>query len=368
MAKKTGEGDGEKTPEELAEERAADLRRANANHNQSMIDRRNAIADGADGRREGEFDDISDDGRIVKRSPEEDAEARAAAEEAAAEAERARLLQTEGGDPDDGRPAGGEGDGDGQGDRQTPAGEGEDPDSKLVDGKRVYRLKVNGKEIWLTLSEIRERAGKVEAADEYLHAAAESARKAVALKAPPEAEGDEEPDAALVEELNKALLGDPDSVKKLARRLSASPSRVTPDVMQAVDERLTFRDAVSWFEGEYKAELADPRLKQMIVQEDVRLRDENPTMPYRERLKKAGDSIRGWAKGLGWRGAAPTGQGNGEGGTPRVDKAARKQQYSAPPAAGGRQATGGDDNAEEPVSAQIERMAKGRHQERSIKH
>ncbi len=360
MAKKNAEGETEKTPEELAEERAADLRRANANHNQGMIDRRNAIADAADNRRDGEFADISNDGKIVERSREEDEEARAAREEAESEAERARLLQTEGGDSDAGRP------GDGEGDRGAAAAE-EEPDSRVVDGKRQYKLKVNGKEIWLTLSEIRERAGKVEAADEYLHAAAESARKAVALKADPEAGEDEEPDAALVEELNKALLGDPDSVKKLARRLSASPSRVTPDVMQAVDERLTFRDAVSWFEGEYKTELADPRLKQMIVQEDVRLRDENPTMAYRERLKKAGDNIRSWAKGLGFKGAAPAG-GNGSGDTSRVDKTARKQQYSTPPAAGGRQQTGEDDTAEEPVSAQIERMAKGRHQERSIKH
>lgn len=366
MAKKD---DGEqKTEAELAAERAAEIRRANENGNQLAIDRRNAIADAADTRRDGEFADITEDGKIVARSREEDEEERARQADAEAEAERARLAQGDTGDgrrPDDQED---EEDGAGGG-RGQEGGEEDEGESRVVDGKRQYRLKVNGKEVWLTLREIRERAGKVEAADEYLQAAAESARKAVALKAPPEAEGDEEPDQALVEELNKALLGDPDSVKKLARRLAATPSRVTPDVLQAVDERLTFRDAVSWFEQEYSAELKDPRLKAMIVQEDTRLRDENPTMGYKQRLKKAGDSIRTWAKGLGFRGQGQGGDGqNGNGPPDRDTKLARKRASTPPPGAGGRQGGGDDEDAEEPVSAQIERMAQGRHQARSIKH
>jgi hypothetical protein len=344
------EGEPQLTDDQLRQERMEENRRLNDNRNQAAVDRRNAIADEADDLRDTEMADIEGD-KIVARTAksaeelQEDADAK---EERDAAAER-RRLEAGGEDPGD----------EDEGDEEEEATEG---DSKLINGVRHYLVIVHGKEKWLTLREIREKAGKVEAADEYLQQAAESARRAVALQTS-EAEESEEADTELEETLNKALLGDQESVKKLARQIKASPSRVTPDVMQAVDERLTFRDAVNWFEGEYKTELADSRLKQMIVQEDVRLRDENPTMPYRERLKKAGDSIRKWRNDvLGVK------QQAGPDGNPKPSKLERKRQMSQVPAAGGRQGGNEEADVEESVSQQIERMAAGRHQARAIKH
>lgn len=355
MKRKPGEqapADQVQIPEDqLRAERIAEARRLNENRNQEQLDRRNAIADEADEARDEELADIDDQGRIVERGRgAEDVEAAAAEEERQAQAERERIAA--GGEPEGGRAQG-----------------EDDPDSRVTNGVRYYRLIVNGKEKWLTLQQLRETSSKVDAADEYLQQAAESARRAVALSSRKDAES-EESDTELEEVINKALLGDPESVKKLAQHLKASPSRVTPDVMQAVDERLTFREAVNWFEGEYEAELNDPRLKEMIVREDVRLRDANPDWGYKKRLKAAGDAVRKWRNDLiGSTGASQGGsQGAAQGAGGRNEKLLRKQRMSQVAGAGGRQGGAEDEDAEEPVSEQIARMAAGRHQQRAIKH
>lgn len=343
------EGETQISEEQLREERAAEVRRSNENRNQSQLDRRNAIADQVDDIVHADLDDIDGD-RIIPRD-EDDTEAAASAEERRTARERERLEAA----------ADANEEGDEQRDRDARGEERGPPDEKLINGVLHYLTVVNGKEKWLTLKQLRETSSKVEAADEYLQQAAESARRAVALRTS-EAEETEEADTELEETLNKALLGDQESVKKLARHLKASPSRVTPDVMQAVDERLTFRDAVNWFEGEYKDELKDPRLKDMIVRADVRLRDENPEMGYRARLKKAGDEVRQWRNDL--LGAS----NRTSDGTQRPNKQQRKQQMTPVVGAGGRQAMREDEDAEETVSDQIQAIARGRLQANAIKH
>lgn len=358
MKRRPGEQapDGEEqiSDEQLRSERVAEARRQNENRNQEMLDRRNAIADQSDDIVHADMDDIDGD-KVVKRVKRTPEEIEAAAFEDDEETERARQEQenAESLNAD-------EIEANNQRIREEE-GEAEEGDSKKINGVMHYLLVVNGKEKWLTLKQLRETSSKVDAADEYLQQAAESARRAVSLRTS-EAEETDEVDTEVEEMLNKALLGDPESVKKLARHLKASPSRVTPDVMQAVDERLTFRDAVNWFESEYKTELADANLKAMIVREDVLLRDQNPTMGYRERLKKAGDKVRKWRNSL-TGGTSQQSDGNS-----RPNKQLRKQQMTPVAGAGGRQATREDDDAEEPVTDQIQRMAQSRHQARAIKH
>ena len=341
----------EMTPEEQRDERIAEARRANENRNQQMLDRRSAIADSVDELRDDDMDDVDGD-TIVPRNKKtktaEEQEEEAAEEDARAERERERLAAQEGpDDPEDD-------------DERDDDDEGGDGDSKIINGVRHYLQIVNGKQKWQTLQQIRTSAQKVESADEYLQGAAASVRNAAKLgEAESDTEDDEEDDSDLEAMVNKALLGDQESVKQLARRIKATPSRVTPDVLQAVDERLTFRAAVDWFESEFEPELADPMLKRLIVEEDAKLASENPTWSYRKRLKKAGETIREWQQGMSGT------KGNNE---RRATKEQRKRQMTSVPGAGGRQREEQNDDAEETVESQIQAMARARHQGRSIKH
>ena len=338
------------TPEELREHNAAEARRANDNRNQSQLDRRNAIADAVDDVRDPEMDDVDGD-RIVPRKkardPEDEEEA-ARLEDERAERERARLEAQDGpDDPDE----------DDERDDEDDSSEG---DSKIINGVRHYLQIVNGKQKWQTLQQIRASAQKVESADEYLQQAAASVRNAARIDEPDDSSDDEEDDTDLEDVVNKALLGDQESVKKLARRLKATPSRVTPDVLQAVDERLTFRAALDWFEDEFADELGDPLLKKLIVEEDAKLAQDNPTWSYRKRLKTAGEKIRNWKTEL---------SGGRPGGKPQESaKERRKREASSVPSAGGRQQESADDDQDVPISEQINAMAKGRHQGRAVKH
>lgn len=373
------------TPEELRVHNAEQARIANQNRNKEQLDRRNAIAEELDEARGADFNDIDGD-RILpnKKSAKaartaEEIEADAERDEQEAETERRRLA-AQGDDEDEESVNRGPGNQDpdddeeddgADGDNRSAAGEGDEGESRVTNGVRYYRCIVNGKEKWLTLAQLRNTAQKVESADEYLQNAAASVRNAAALQPSHEDAGaDDEDDAE--ELLNKALLGDQDSVKKLAQRLKATPSRVTPDVLQAVDERMTFREAVNWFEDEFEEELSDPRLKAMIVDEDARLARETPTMGYRKRLKQAGTAIRNWKATL----TGATGEDQGNAGTQQrkpqertpSPKEQRKRNLSDLPRAGGRQADGGHEDAEETVGTVIEQMAKSRHQGRAIKH
>jgi hypothetical protein len=296
------------------------------NTNQEQVDRRNAIADRADEFRAADLQDTDGD-RVVERDPEE---ARAEAEAQATEAERARL-EAEANEAEAKR-------------LQEESGRSE-PVSK------TYSIKVNGRDVQMTEEELLARASKVASADEYLQMAADAVKRSTAL-VPSQDVPASDGSAVTEDTLTSALQGDREALRKVAQRLNG-PS-VNPDVLQAVDDRLTFHDAVNWFRGEYKDVVTDPFLYQLVVDQDKRIASSEPTLPYRDRLKKAGDTIRNWKQGF-----TKTSDTNA--------KLARKAATPPVPAAGSRQSVREDEEAEEPVESVIDAIAKSRGQEQAIR-
>jgi hypothetical protein len=321
--------------EETRRERERLAAEANANRNKEQLDRRNAIADSADEVRAADFEDFNPD------------ETKDETEHAGTETEEKVVAEAQKVDRelDEARDAGAD-------------------DIRVTDGKTQYRTVVNGKERWQSLAELRATAQKVESADEYLHTAKETFTKAAQL-APSEekARTDAEAQARrtrLRETLSRAVMGDDEALDALAQSIDEGPSRVTPDVLQLVDQRvdgrMTFRQAAAWFDQEYAEELKSPRLKQYIVTRDSQVAAEHPEMPFKERLKLVGDEVREMRQELG--GSV----------TPKSAKQARKES-AAPPvqAAQSRQRQAPEDE-EEGYESAIERMAKARGQAGAHKH
>lgn len=240
-------------------------------------------------------------------------------------------------------------------------------DVRMVNGQKQYRLVVNGKAMWKTLDQIRATAQKVEAADEYLQVATEAARKATRVE--PSAEeaqartrASEERKAHIRSLLARQAMGDEQAIDELAGLLDSAPSVVTPDVLKALDERfdsrVTFREAVDWFESQYEQELKHPAMKSYAGELDAALALQNPGMSPKQRLKRVGDQIRkelGDTYGLGSR-KGPS------------DKAQRKSEIRRPQVAAGRQRAAEDEGEDEDVSSVINGMARGRHQPRAVVH
>jgi hypothetical protein len=251
-------------------------------------------------------------------------------------------------------------------------------DVRVENGVKQYRQVVNGQEKWETLAEIRARAQKVEAADEYLQVASEAARRATSSEPTAEqrrtAEDQERRKAErrshVKELLKRQALGDEAAIDELAELLDATPSAVTPDVLRALDERFdsraTFRDAVDWFETEYGGELKHQAMKSYAGELDAAIAAENPKMPPRERLKRVGDQIRrelSETYGIKRRQQSAT-----DSGTPS-DKARRKAEAARQPdAAAGKAAQEREDEGAEDTQTVIQKMAQSRHQPRAVVH
>lgn len=326
-----------KTEAEQIEHRKQLAEEANKARNQLMLDRRNEIADRADERRTEDLADYEE-----KDPPEEPEEEEETEEEVVAEAQKVdREL-------DEARDAGAD-------------------DIRVVDGKTEYRTVVNGREKWQTLQELRATAQKVESADEYLQQAAESVKRASQLTPSAEqverqAKADEEAKARkarLRETLSRAVMGDEAALDALAQSIDEGPSRVTPDVLQLVDQRvdgrMTFRQAAAWFDTEYAEELKHPLLKNYIVTRDAQMAEQHPEMPFKERLKSVGDEVRQMRKDLG--GSV----------TPSTKQARKESAPQVPTSAASRVRAAPEEEEEGYVSA-IDRMAKARGQPRAHKH
>lgn len=215
---------------------------------------------------------------------------------------------------------------------------------------KKYKLKVNGKEVELTEQEVLERASKVSSADEYLQTASEAVQRAQALGSPKDGS------ASVVEDdiedtLTSALQGDSEAIKKVAQRLKAPSTR---DVLQAVDDRMSFRSAVDWFKGEYKDVVSDPMLYRLVVDEDTKLAKTEPLLSFQDRLRRAGDHVRDWKKSL-----MPT--------PPANPKLERKASVAPVPAASGRQVAREEEDEEESVEVTIDKIARTRGQGGAIR-
>lgn len=328
----------ELTEDQIRQRNERLAREANASRNAERLERMNQIANQSDDLKQKDgLEDLDDEAwdeeGSARRSREE------APEDVVADAEKADR------EADEARDAGAS-------------------DVKVVNGETHYLLVVNGQERWLTLKQLRETSSKVAAADEYLHQAKEAARKVAAA---PLSEKDEEPspkgDRAR-ELLNRALMGEQEAVDELALLIDARPSRVTPDVLQAVDERvdgrLTFRTAVQWFDSAYKDELADPELRARIVRRDKEMATLYPEMDFKQRLTEVGDEARAIRLSRG-RTAPPKPDT-----TP--DKERRKASVRSLPAAAGRQVDEADEEDGETHEQAIAKIASARGQSRPIVH
>ena len=350
--------------EDLQREAAQKALDANNRRNAEQLARRNAIADRAE-----QFGEHLDDEPLTDEMLEglgESDDVRTA--KAIARAQR-ETDEDESDEPtawiDPDRPANDEDEEDEDDDARAAGAD----DVRIRDGVKQYRLVVNGKVAWRTLAQIRATAQKVESADEYLQVAADTvktARRAAEIERKDE-DADrqrQERKAQRVALLQRAMMGDEQATEQLAELLDATPSVVTPDVLQVLDERLesrvTFREAVSWFEGEYAAELKHPAMKAYAGQLDAELASQNPDLSPKKRLAAVGNRIRKELRST---------YGIAEGSRGPSNKALRKADIVRPNAASSRmQAPGEDEGEDESPSSVIQGMARARHQPRAVVH
>ena len=330
------------TQDELRHDNERLAREANDRRINDRLDRLNAIANQSDEAKvEDGMEDLDDD------AWDEQAKARPPHNSANEDDDAVAVAEKADRDADDARAAGAD-------------------DVRITNGVTHYRLVVNGQERWLTLEQLRANASKVSSADEYLRDAKEAAKRFTEVT-PSHRDERPQPDQDRVRDLiSRAIMGEQSAIDELALTIGSRPSEVTPDVVRAVDEqiesRLTFREAVSWFDREYASELADPDLKEFIVDYDAKLAARDPSMNFKERLKAVGDKARSIR---GVKADAPkTAQVK-----PSEDKAARKASIRSITQASGRPyESPDDDDGEESYEQAIAKMAASRGQARPVSH
>lgn len=170
---------------------------------------------------------------------------------------------------------------------------------------QLYTLKVNGKELKVTMDELLARAQKVEAADTYLSEAARLKREAEQqIKQP--VLPDEGEQSASLEHRRRALVraiqtGTEDEAMEALdelQNMNRGPSFTKDDLARTVDERLTFQQAVSRFQTDYQDVWGDPVLQQMVIQRDAVLVQQGDSRSYYERYQAIGEDIRAWKNSL----------------------------------------------------------------------
>jgi hypothetical protein len=224
-----------------------------------------------------------------------------------------------------------------------------------------HKIKVNGKELELTTEELVLRAQKVESADEYLKEASQKLREAEAREAVKPTLPSTEDVAAKAAEDRRALvraiqMGTEDEAMAAIEKLqSRTPSVSADDVARTVDERLTFNDAVSRFQKDYKDLADDPVLLNIVLQRDKELIAQGDKRSYQERYEDIGNSVRTWKEGL-TKPATPEHE------KPVSDKQARKASAPAVPQGAGTKAPAvvSDEDKEETPAEIISNMAKTR--------
>lgn len=234
-------------------------------------------------------------------------------------------------------------------------------DVRETNGETYYRIIVNGQERWLTLQQLRDTSSKITAADEYLRNAKQAMHN---VGVAPSTDEPQSRESGVREVLTRALMGEQEAIDELARRLDGTPSKT--DVLRSVDERidgrLTFRQAVDWFETEYADTLRVEPVRQRAVQVDAELAAQNPEMDFKARLKMVGDDARNYLQQLRSQlGVVAPDSG-------RSQKEVRKASVRSLPVAGGRQSEGGDEGDDETYETTISKMASARGQGRPIIH
>jgi len=358
-----------KTEEELqAEEKATKehreqlAREANQKRNETLLAARNAIADNSDRADPEKLDleEVTDEMLEHPGAKREDSEGKHYDTEEEAAADLLRAAEREDRAQDEAREA------------------GADDIRKTEEGVTEYRMEVNGKEKWLTLEQLRAFAAGRAEGEGALHeeegggrreptpgpspeAIAEARRQAQERQAAEAAEYK----AHLKELYTKASMGDEQAIDELAE-IQSRLSRVTPEVLRIVDERVdarvegrsTFQKAVDWFESEYAPELSTNTLKAYAARRDKEIAQANPDMEPRARLKRVGDEMRQLRVDLGGK----------PGARPAPTKLERKKNAPQVPTAAGRQRPDAEADESESTQDTIARMARSRGQSAAIKH
>ena len=309
------------------------VKKMNEDRNKSRLAMMEAIADSADEIKAPELLEF-DGENAIERSPEEQAELEAQHESEQAERELAELkakeLQVEGAEEE-----------------TEPEG-----DHRVIDGTDYYLTIVNGQEKWLTLSQLRETASKVSAADEYLQAAKDSARKAAELELSPT----EDVPAGLDEnELRDTLravsLGDEQATNRLASVL-ARLSAPKVDGIQQIDQRVNVLNELAAARAAQREILDDPYLVDVFNARLARIKSEAPTTNITEAFTRIGAEIR----------KAFPDRFKKSGVVTLDDKATRKRSLPAPVKSAGKQVAETDEEEDESVEQTIANMAKARGQ------
>jgi hypothetical protein len=170
-----------------------------------------------------------------------------------------------------------------------------------------HKIKIDGVEQELPIEEIIARAQKVTKADQYLAEAARirnelEQQKLSVIKTDVSAAPvvSDEDDLALARAIQ---MGSEEEAKAAVRKIreqvleSVKASNKGPsndDLSRTIDERLTFNEAISKFNSDYKDLVADPKLHKMVLDRDAELIVQGDRRPYYERYKEVGDEVRAW--------------------------------------------------------------------------
>lgn len=245
---------------------------------------------------------------------------------------------------------------------QTSEANTDDADAAL--SEELFTIKVNGTDRQLTRAQLIERAQKVEAADTYLADAARIRREAQAATTPQkQAPSAEEAARAQDEDLRGRVRAiqmgsEEEAIAALKGLLPApAPSLTRDDVVRAMDERLTFKDAYGRFEKDFADVLGDKVLRELAFNKDRQMLAQGDTRGYAERFTAIGTELRTWRDSLTPSATKPPAAAD-----PLETKAQRKAAApSAPkPAAAKSAAALSEDEGEESASDVIAKIAKAR--------
>lgn len=214
-----------------------------------------------------------------------------------------------------------------------------------------FQLKVNGKVVELTRDELIARAQKVESADQYLAEAARARTDAIRQQHPapsPDTQAQSvEDDLALVRAIQ---MGSEEEAVHAIRKLK-TPSVQPDEFARLIDERMTFQQAATRVQDEYKDIFADPNLKQLFLNKDAELVAQGDGRSYFDRYQAIGNEVREWVGGVRKTGSV-------------ADKQQRKASVTQITPASSRVASQTQEEPEESISDVISQMARTRGQVR----
>lgn len=321
--------------------------------NDDRIARLNAIGDNLDRGRADEFADVNDDETttafVAPPAEEDDVVA-----EELARAEAEANLTAEPGE-------------------ETPV---------VVEPK--IKVKLGNQEVELTQAELIARAQEAEAAKAEVKQLKEAAAKPAAVVEP-----ESKPNSQLSpEDRAAAEAAEQEERRALARAIQVGTEeeamaaleqmqergnrrqRVDADATaKLVDERMSFKEAATWFATEYEDIVSDQTLLDLALKRDQELVASGDRRTYRERYQEIGGNLRIWVKGLREPSVPQPAEGSPEAhastepNTPtRVDRKAAAAVHAAPAASSVRapKAAGSGEEKEETTQETIAKMKESR--------